>query len=74
MFEKAPTAGEIRQNLRDAGMTDWEAEALLPVLLRGDREAGLRLLARQREALLARIHQRQKELERLRVLLAEGQR
>lgn len=74
MFEKAPTAEELRQNLRDAGIADREAEALLPVLLCGDRETGLRLLSRQREALLARIHQKQRELERLRVLLAEGLR
>ena len=57
------------QNLKDAGCSAATIEAFLGALRDGDPDAGLRLLAVHRRALLDGLHKEQKQIDCLDYLL-----
>ena len=69
MFENYQTIEEIKQNMEDAGYTKKEIDAFIPVWQSGNKAESMRLLSKQRKALLMSIHKKQAELERLEGLL-----
>lgn len=56
------TIETVRQNLKDAGFTPQAAAGFLDCWQAGDQRGQQRLLARQRNSLLERIHRQEKQI------------
>ena len=69
MFENDQTIEELKQNMKDAGYTKEEIDAFIPIWQSKNKAESVRLLSKQRKVLLANIHKKQAELERIESLL-----
>ena len=70
MLENDQTIEEIKQNMEDAGCASEEIDAFISIWKSGNKSESMRMLSKQRKALLRSIHTNQADLEHMESLLA----